>query len=175
MTTSRYTIMEAPAKDPGCCLITRTSVGPFIDTGVDLSVGKIDRGRVYLSVDAVREMAQLAGLFDEGEPQTAALKKKQWYQEGYNDALREFENVEHYVSKLISNSASTAGAAVPGTPETGGESAGAAVTDAASAAGVTQSVDSNSDESERKGSSARRVKRLHDLPTSSGDESAYRL
>jgi len=134
--TGRFNLVQAPPKDPGHCWITRTTVGPFIDTGVDLSVGKIDRGRIYLSVDAVREMAQLAGLFDEKEPASVALRKKRWYDEGYNDAMKEISGdavnrfIEH-VSRTTAGAAgdsavvesaghlSTAGAAIPASEDAG--------------------------------------------------------
>jgi hypothetical protein len=63
---SRFQVVDIAALNPGECLVTKTPNGPFIDTGVDLSGPDrpIFRGRVYLSVEAVREMAEQAGLFD---------------------------------------------------------------------------------------------------------------
>lgn len=177
MTTSRFKLMDAPAKDPGCCWITKTSVGPFIDTGVDLSLGKIDRGRIYLSVDALREMAQVAGLFDEEEPKAAALKKKQWYEEGYNDAMKELQSdvVNNFVERVLSGTASTAGAAVSEPSETNTSTAGAAVPNASDTAGDASQVDSDVDGLERESTGVGSVKRPASVSTSSSDDAAYRL
>jgi len=174
---SRFFLVDAPALDPGVCWITKTSKGPFIDTGVDLSKTVIDRGRIYLSVDVIREMAQLAGLFDEGEPKTAGLKKKQWYEEGYNAAVKELQNdvVNNFVERVISNSALTAGAAISVAPEGSGQIAGEPGTiDEGTITDAVQ-IDKDSDGAERKGAGIGRFKRPARVSASSGDESSYRL
>jgi len=174
---SRFFLVDAPALDPGVCWITKTSKGPFIDTGVDLSRNVIDRGRIYLSVDAIREMAQLAGLFDEGEPVSVELKKKQWYDEGYNAAVKELQNdvVNNFVERVISNSALTAGAAISVAPEGSGQIAGEPGTiDEGTITDAVQ-IDKDSDGAERKGAGIGRFKRPARVSASSGDESSYRL
>jgi hypothetical protein len=159
------------------CWITKTSKGPFIDTGVDLSKTVVDRGRIYLSVDVIREMAQLAGLFEEGEPQTAGLKKKQWYEEGYNAAVKELQNdvVNNFVERVISNTALTAGAAISPAPESGGQiDAEPGTIDEGPIADALQ-VNTDSDKPERKGAGVSRFKRPTRVPAGSSDESTYRL
>jgi hypothetical protein len=174
---SRFFLVDAPALDPGVCWITKTSKGPFIDTGVDLSKTVIDRGRIYLSVDVIREMAQLAGLFEEGEPKTAGLKKKQWYEEGYNAAVKELQNdvVNNFVERVISNSALTAGAAVSVAPESSGQIVGEAGTIDEGPIGDAIQINKDSDGAERKGAGVSRFKRSSRVPASSSDESTYRL
>jgi hypothetical protein len=174
---SRFFLVDAPALDPGVCWITKTSKGPFIDTGVDLSKTVIDRGRIYLSVDVIREMAQLAGLFEEGEPKTAGLKKKRWYEEGYNAAVKELQNdvVNNFVERVISNSALTAGAAISPTPESSGQTIAEPGTIDEGTTGDTAQVNTDSSESERKSAGTSRFKRLSRVPADSSDESTYRL
>jgi len=88
MSTSRFSVTDAPSNSPGVCYITRTSVGPFIDTGVDMSTQVIDRGRLYLAVDVIREMAQLAGLFEEERPVTVELLEKNGLKKDITKLLR---------------------------------------------------------------------------------------
>lgn len=174
---SRFFLTDAPALAPGVCWITKTSKGPFIDTGVDLSKHVVDRGRIYLSVDALREMAQLAGLFDEGEPKTAALKKKEWYEQGYNDAIKELKTdaVNNFIERVLVDSASTAGAATPVVAEGHLSTAGAAIPDPADAAEGTSEDSGDVSESERKSSGISRFKRPSRVSTNSSDESNFRL
>lgn len=80
----RFKVVDTPALMPGECWVTRTSVGPFIDTGVDTPFEK--RGRVYLSVETIREMAFEAGLFDGLVPGTEVEKA---YANGRADAVKE--------------------------------------------------------------------------------------
>jgi len=174
---SRFFLTDAPALAPGVCWITRTSKGPFIDTGVDLSKNVIDRGRIYLSVEALREMAQLAGLFDEGEPKTAVLKKKQWYEEGYNDAMKELKSdvINNFVERVLTDSTVPVGAAVPVEPENNHTAAGAAVGNLEDAATGAPEVDKDTDGAELKSASTSRFKRPSRFSTNSSDESNFRL
>lgn len=174
---SRFFLVDAPALAPGSCWFTKTSDGPFIDTGYDLSKHVIDRGRVYISVSALREMAQVAGLFDEKEPVSVEMKKKEWYDRGYNDAIKELKTdaVNHFVERVLSDSASTAGAATPVESESYHTAAGAAVTDSASADAGTPEDDSSVDKVERESASTGSVKRPSRVSTNSSDDANFRL
>lgn len=174
---SRFFLTDAPALSPGVCWITKTSKGPFIDTGVDLSKTVVDRGRIYLSVDVIREMAQLAGLFDEQEPVSVELKKKQWYDQGYNDAIKELQNdaVSNFVERVISNTALTAGAAISFAPESGGQIDAEPGTINEGPIADALQVNTDSDKPERKGAGVSRFKRPTRVPAGSSDESTYRL
>ena len=134
--SSRFNVVQAPPREPGHCWITKTSIGPFVDTGIDLSIDKIDRGRIYISVDALREMAQVAGLFDEKEPVTVELKRKQWYDQGYNDAMKEMSNdaVSRFIEHTSRNLVGIAGNTAMVEPASNFTSAGAAVASVESAA-----------------------------------------
>lgn len=175
--TSRFSIVQAPPKDPGHCWITKTAVGPFIDTGVDLSVAKIDRGRIYLSVEVVREMAQLAGLFDEGEPKTAGLKKKQWYEQGYNDAMKEISDnaIDRFIEHIGRTSADTAGVAEPVASEGHLSTAGAAIPAASYSAAGTSEVNQDLGGPELESTSTGSVERPSSVPADSSDGFDYRL
>lgn len=81
---SRFKVVDTPAMMPGECWITRTSVGPFIDTGTDVPFEK--RGRVYISLDVLREMAFEAGLFEGLVPRTEVEAA---YANGQADAMKE--------------------------------------------------------------------------------------
>lgn len=61
---SPYKMVASPSLAPGDDYITRSLKGPFIDTGLQIKPGQARHGRVYLSIDTVREMAQILGLFD---------------------------------------------------------------------------------------------------------------
>lgn len=174
---SRFILTNAPAMAPGVCWITKTGVGPFIDTGVDLSLHVVDRGRIYISVDALREMAQVAGLFNEEKPVSVDIKKKEWYNRGYQDALEEMNKdvINHFVERVVSHSVSTVGAATSVAPEGSHTAAGAAVPDPASADVGAQQDSADTGKIERKGSGTGSVKRSASVSTNSSDDANFRL
>ena len=61
---SPYQKVEIAQIAPGDDYITRSLKGPFVDTGLQIKPGQARHGRVYLSIDTVREMADILGLFD---------------------------------------------------------------------------------------------------------------
>jgi hypothetical protein len=61
MVSSRYQLVAAPAFEPAEDIITRTTVGPFIDAGAWINPSP-RRRRIYLSVSTVRELAEAAGI-----------------------------------------------------------------------------------------------------------------
>lgn len=174
---SRFFLTDAPALAPGVCWITKTGVGPFIDTGVDLSLQVIDRGRIYIAVDTLREMARVAGLFDEETPASVELRKKEFYDQGYKDALEEMNKdvISNFVERVVSNPAFTAGGAAVVAPEIDNTAAGAAVPDSASADVGTPEDGADSDKVERESSSPRSVKRSARVSTNSSDDANFRL
>lgn len=93
----RFTMVEAPALPPGRCWVTRTDKGPFIDTGTTVEFGEF--GRLYISVEAIREMAQVAGLFDEGMSISKRFKEIEWEQRGYDKATK--ENIGGNLRELV--------------------------------------------------------------------------
>ena len=56
-------VVDAPQLQPGCCAITGTNVGPFIDTLIDDDA--IRPGRLYLAASTVTTMAELLGMKSE--------------------------------------------------------------------------------------------------------------
>lgn len=174
---TRFFLTDAPALAPGVCWITKTGVGPFVDTGIDLSKNVIDRGRMYISVDALREMAQVAGLFEETAPVSVELRKKEFYDQGYNDALKEINKdaISNFVERIVGDVASSVGAATAVAPESYHTAAGAAVADAPSADAGEQQDSADTGKTERKGSGSRSVKRSAGVPTNSSDDANFRL
>lgn len=85
--TSRFKVTDAPTLAPGTDYVTGTGVGPFIDTGRDIrdQAGR-NLGRLYLSKDTVREMAQELGLLGGPAGATAQMAA---YNKGKLDALQE--------------------------------------------------------------------------------------
>lgn len=72
MARGDITVVTHPERSPAVCFITRSSVGPFIDTGVDVTLrsrpgNPVVTERVYLAVPLVQQMATLLGLTGAGE------------------------------------------------------------------------------------------------------------
>jgi hypothetical protein len=82
---SNFQLTNAPTLQPAVDYLTRSSVGPFIDTGRDAPMAS-GRGkdRIYVSVDTVRHMADLAGILD--KPSNTALDEA--YRRGVVDGIR---------------------------------------------------------------------------------------
>ena len=174
---SRFFLTDAPALQPGVCWITRTGKGPFVDTGIDLSKTVVDRGRMYLSVDVIREMAQLAGLFDEEKPVSVELYDKEVYDRGYNDAMKEINKdaINHFVEHVSRNTVGVNGNAALVESAVADTDARPPLSVAEDTAAGTPEVDKDSDGPERKSAGTGSVKRPASVPTNSSDESNFRL
>jgi hypothetical protein len=175
--TSRFTVVTAPPQQPGHCWITHTSVGPFVDTGVDVSVGKIDRGRMYISVDILREMAQVAGLFDEKTPVGVELRQKEWFDKGYQQAMEEVSNdaVSRFIEHASRNLVGVTGNTAMVESASNHSSAGAAVPSVeGAAAGTSEGVEDDGG-FELEGASVGSVERSVGVSTNSSDDDQYRL
>lgn len=82
---ARYKIVDAPTLQPAVDYVTGSGVGPFVDTGRDITFGERKLGRIYLSKSTVAEMAHELGLsktVDEGALHSA-------YAQGKLDGLME--------------------------------------------------------------------------------------
>lgn len=99
MSTSRgdLKLVTHPDRAPACDFITRTTVGPFVDTGVDVLLrsqpgNPIITERVYLSVSTIRQLAQIAGLGagdSESEQESIAEYEARLMAQGKLDGLKE--------------------------------------------------------------------------------------
>jgi hypothetical protein len=164
--TSRFSVIDKAILSPGHCWISRTSDGPFIDTSVDIGRMHIERGRIYLSVEVLREMARVAGILDEGKSASVELKEQEWYNKGYSDALKEnYGDVLHALTDRIA--AGNLDNAVP--------TAGGAPSVDEKSAGGTHEASEVAGSSERKSAGTGSVKRPSRVSADTGDESAYRL
>lgn len=94
---SRYQFVETATMLPGFDFVTKGITGPFIDTGRDVNFA--ETGRVYLSVDTVREMAQNAGLF-EHEVHDNAESFQNGFDAGYAAALKERDTIDDLARDL---------------------------------------------------------------------------
>lgn len=90
---SRFSVVTHPARQPANDIVTGTTVGPFIDTGRELRFQ--DKGRVYLAVSTVKEMAEVAELSSGISEERLAREVREAYENGYADALKEID-LEHF-------------------------------------------------------------------------------
>ena len=79
-----HRIVTNPELPPGCCFLSLTSDGPFIDTGKDIE-DLADIGRVYLAVSTISDYAQALGFV----PPEAARR-----------GLKRIEDLEAVVAEL---------------------------------------------------------------------------
>lgn len=87
----RWQMIDAPTLSPGVDFVTRSPNGPFLDTGINLTVE--NRGRVYLSVETIREMAEIAGILKINNAQEKALYDLEIYNRGYEAGLKEGQKI----------------------------------------------------------------------------------
>jgi len=97
----RWKLTDAPTLQPAVDFITKTPNGPFIDTGFDVPFEL--RGRVYLSVETIKEMAQVAGLLENKNAQELNLHDKAMYERGYERGLRDSEELVGKLTSVISS------------------------------------------------------------------------
>jgi hypothetical protein len=86
-TNSRFIVTAAPEQAPGVDFITKSSIGPFIDTGYTVQFREM--GRIYLSLETIREMAVELGLFDNLVSTPSADQLQAEYDRGYDNAQKE--------------------------------------------------------------------------------------
>lgn len=189
---SRFKLVDAPILAPGEDFITRTINGPFIDTGTDLGFGQ--KGRVYLSVDTLREMADTAGLLDTADSQKVNYDAA--YKQGYADAMREklddklrddIDELLHILRSdnpapalgVVEEGDSVGDAAEGAEPEPSGEDGGAGDSDGSSIDGVVEGGDEAPEPDvapSRKGNGAGGKQRRANVPSgSSNGANPFRL
>lgn len=83
----RWVLTDAPTLQPAVDFITKSPNGPFIDTGFNVTFEQ--RGRIYLSVETVKEMAEIAGLLENKNAEQKVLHDTATYNRGYEDGLKE--------------------------------------------------------------------------------------
>ena len=168
---SPYSLVSAAPLLPGTDWVTKSPNGPLIDTGVDIKFN--ERGRLYLSVETLREMAEVAGLFDVAPVDNAADLAEQ-YELGRNAGIKEDINgrVGNIVDQLVSCAAvlRDAGIFVGPVPED---------VDSAASSNGHGDLDANADAGVADGSPKPDYRpagkrRRNDVPAASGD-SALRV
>lgn len=75
---SEYQLVNAPALAPGVDYLTRSAQGPFVDTGIDApQVNGRGVDRIYLSVDTIRFLADLAGVTSRPDDEALGRAKRE--------------------------------------------------------------------------------------------------
>lgn len=92
MTRGDFKLVTHPEKAPAVDFITRSSVGPFVDTGVDVILrsqpgNPVTVERLYLSVATIGHLAQLAGIT--ADATISPEREKQLIAQGKLEGLRE--------------------------------------------------------------------------------------
>ena len=101
----RWSITDAPTLQPAVDFITKTPNGPFIDTGMNVTFEQ--RGRMYLSVETIKEMAEVAGLLDNKNAQEKNLHDLEIENRGYERGLRDSEELVGKLTSIISRMSAT--------------------------------------------------------------------
>jgi hypothetical protein len=135
-------MIDAPALAPAVDYFTRTPNGPFLDTGVEVNFGM--KGHIYIAIETLREMAEIAGIIGElKDPGAMNLHEIAIYNRGLKDGIERNEELREHLSGILAHLGSVdsgdspdaepdpAGGAAPvAAPETGeGDAAGAPVGD----------------------------------------------
>jgi hypothetical protein len=131
---SSFQKVDLALRAPGESFLTRNINGPFIDTHLDFGIdGRPPfRGRVYIAVEELREMADQAGLFDEYKQavhESQALLGEyegRAYTQGYEDGQKETTRDDSELRDLLLDLADR----LPGSSRAALEAAGVAVEDA---------------------------------------------
>lgn len=87
-----FQVVTHPVKQPAVDFLTRTSIGPFVDTGVDVIMRSqpgmpVVTERVYLSAATIGQLAQLVGV--NGESPASDERDAQLIAQGKLEGLRE--------------------------------------------------------------------------------------
>ena len=88
-------VVTHPSLAPAVDFITRSSVGPFVDTGVDVLLRSqpgtpVVTERVYLAFSTIRQLAKMAGLGGSAaEKESAAEYEARLIAQGKLDGLKE--------------------------------------------------------------------------------------
>lgn len=106
----RWSMTDAPTLQPAVDFITKSPNGPFIDTGMDVRFEQ--RGRVYLSVETIKEMATIAGLLESKNAEQENLHEIAIYNRGYEAGLLESEELLGKLSAVAGRIASSRFASV---------------------------------------------------------------
>lgn len=96
----RWALVDAPTQMPGVDWITKSPNGPFIDTGIKVIPEM--RGHVYLSVETIKEMAEIAGLLENKNAQEKSLHDLEIENRGYERGLRDSEELVGKLTSIIS-------------------------------------------------------------------------
>lgn len=172
----RWAVVDAPTLQPAVDFITKSPNGPFIDTGLNVTFEM--RGRVYLSLETIKEMAEIAGLLDNKNAQELSLHELEIANEAYARGLKDSEELVGKLSSIINRMSPAFSDAVATSVE--------AAVELASSAGI-ESGKSDGDFSDVQGTPARKrksggktvatagVEGPDDIPSVSDDDAIFKL
>lgn len=95
----RWKLVKAPTLQPAVDFVTKSPNGPFIDTQFDVPFEV--RGRVYLSVETIKEMAEVAGLLDSKNANEKNLHDIALFNEGYEAGLKEGQELNGKLDSIM--------------------------------------------------------------------------
>ena len=172
----RWMLVDAPALQPGVDFITKSPNGPFIDTGLDVKFEQ--RGRMYLSVETIREMAQVAGLLEAKSAREKRLYDIETFQKGYEQGLREGKELLGKLDSVISNLSPDTGWLQPARVETAEPEPEDATVESGEPdgnSGDIQATPARSRGPRGKTGSTRSSGRPDDVPSTGDDDERYRI
>ena len=96
----RWHLTEAPILAPAADYFTRSTVGPFVDMHTEVNFGM--KGHVYISVETIRELAEIAGIIGEQKtPEEMNLYEHAIYNRGLKEGIARGEDIREQLSGLL--------------------------------------------------------------------------
>lgn len=172
----RWAMTDAPTLLPAVDFVTRSPNGPFLDTGINLTVES--RGRVYLSVETIKEMAEIAGLLETKNAQQKSLHDKAIYDQGYEAGLKEGADLVSRLDSIRTHLASDGGCPCGGncsSTENKQENAGAESGKSGSNSADVPATSGKRGGPRGKASSTSGSTGSDDVPSISGDSDGFKL
>ena len=172
----RWAVVDAPALQPAVDFITKSPNGPFIDTGLNVTFEM--RGRVYLSVETIKEMAEIAGLLDNKNAQQLSLHEIDIENRGYERGLKESEELLGKLTTVVGRLSNPDYSAVIRDVEVDESTGGQSGIESGIADGNSSDVQGTSARKRKSGGKAvpaSSVEGPNDIPSVSDDDAIFKL
>jgi hypothetical protein len=172
----RWAVVEAPTLQPAVDFITKSPNGPFIDTGLNVTFEM--RGRVYLSIETIKEMAEIAGLLENKNAQEKNLHELEIYNLGYKDGLNEGAELNGKLTAVISRLSAPDYSAVVRDVEVDADSEGFSGLESGISDGDSGNVQGTPARKRKSGGkivAASSVEGPDDIPSVSDDDAIFKL
>ena len=172
----RWAVVDAPALQPAVDFITKSPNGPFIDTGLNVTFEM--RGRVYLSVETIKEMAEVAGLLENKNAQEKNMHDEGNYNRGYEAGLKEGADLLGKLTAVTDRLSTPDYSAVLRNVEVDESAGGQSGSESGIADGNSSDVQGTSARKRKSGGkavSASSVEGPNDIPSVSDDDAIFKL